>query len=72
MKVKRLPNDIIEKTVDKMNSLPTGKYGIAPNEMVYREWLDISLGKVSQSQCSYERHEKSKYKKKKKKSLEFR
>ena len=68
MKVKPLPNYIIEKAVDNMNSLSIGKYGIAPNEMVYREWLDISLGKVSQSQYRYERQEKNKYQKKEKKA----
>ena len=33
MKVKRSPNDIIEKVVDNMNSLPTAKHGIASNEI---------------------------------------
>ena len=77
MKVKCSPKNIIEKAVDNMNSLPSAKYGIAPNDIekkslsseTYREWFDIRrLGKVSKSQYRYERHEKkNKYQKKKKK-----
>ena len=76
MKVKRSPNNIIEKAVDNMNSLPSAKYGIAPNETekkylsseTYREWLDIRrLGKVPKSKYRYERHERNKYQKKRKK-----
>ena len=33
MKLKRSLNNIIKKAVDNMNSLPSPKYGIAPNEM---------------------------------------
>ena len=77
MKVKRSPNDVIEKAVDNMNSLLSAKYGIAPNEIEkkslssenFREWFDIRhLGKVSKSQYRYERHERNKYQKKRKKS----
>ena len=73
MKVKCSPKNIIEKAVDNMNSLPSAKYGIAPNDIekkslsseTYREWFDIRrLGKVSNSQYRYE---KKKYQKKKKK-----
>ena len=51
-----------------MNSLPTLKYGIAPNEVekkslsskAYREWFDIRrLNKVSKAQYRYERHDKT-------------
>ena len=79
MTVKRPPNDIIKKAVDDMNSLPSPKYGITPNEIekksllseLYREWFDIRrLGKLSKSQYRCERHERNKHQKKKK-SLEF-
>ena len=33
MKVKRSPNIIIEKAIDNMNSVPSARYGIAPNEI---------------------------------------
>ena len=47
MKVKCSPKNIIEKAVNNMNSLPSAKYGIAPNDIekkslsseTYREWL---------------------------------
>ena len=70
MKVKRSPNNIIEKAVDNMNWLPSAKYRIAPNEMeknplsseTFREWFDIRrLGKVSKSQYRYEKHERNKH-----------
>ena len=76
MRVKRSPNNIIEKAVDNMNSLSSAKYGIAPNEIeknsllseVYRERFDIRrLRKVSKSQYRYKRHERNKYQTKKKK-----
>ena len=76
MKVKCSPKNIIEKAVDNMNSLPSAKYGIAPNDIekrslsseTYREWFDIRrLGKVSNSQYRYEK----KNIKKRKKSLEL-
>ena len=47
MKVKRSPNDIIEKVVDNMNSLPTAKHGIASNEteknLYYRRPIENGL-----------------------------
>ena len=76
MKVKHSPNNIIEKVVDNINWLQSFKYRIAPNGIekksfsseTYREWFEIRrLGKISKSQYRYERHERKKYQKKKKK-----
>ena len=67
------PNLIIQKAVENMNSLPTAKYGVEPDEIEkrslellwYREWFDIR--RLSKAQPQYERHEKKKYLRKSKK-----
>ena len=58
-----------------MNSLPTVKYGVEPNEVeeksleseAYREWYNIKrLSIVSKARARYERYERNKYQRKKK------
>ena len=59
-----------------MNSLPTAKYGVEPDKIEkrslesdwFREWFDIRrLSKISKPQPRYERQEKKKYSRKRKK-----
>ena len=59
-----------------MNSLPTAKYGVDPDKIEkrssesewLREWFDMRrLSKISKAQPPYERYQKKKYLKKKKK-----
>ena len=70
------PNVLIQKAVENMNSLPTVKYGVEPNKVekrsleseAYRDWFNTRrLHIVSKAHVRYERHEKSKYGRKKKK-----
>ena len=81
IKVKKLPNKIISKATDNMNSIPTPKYGLSPNivEKIslsserYREWFDIKrLRKVSKAVARYDRYENKKYLKYKKKLRHWR
>ena len=70
------PNILIQKAVENMNSLPTAKYGVEPDKIEkrslesdwFREWFDIRrLPKISKEQPRYERYQKKKYLRKKKK-----
>ena len=70
------PNILIQKAVENMNSLPTAKYGVEPDKIEkrslesdwFREWFDIRrLPKISKAQPRYERYQKKKYLRKKKK-----
>ena len=70
------PNLIIQKAVDNMSSLPTAKYGVKPDKIEkrylesdwYRERFDVRrLTKISKAQTRYERYQKKKYLRKKKK-----
>ena len=70
------PNEIISKAVDNMNSIPTIKYGVAPDTAeekllsseAYKAWFDIrGLQKVSKPTNRYGRCETKKYFRKKKK-----
>ena len=80
MKVKRSPNDIIEKAVDNMNSLPTAKYGIAPNEieknLLYQRPIEngliLDVWVKYQSLSTDTKDTKKINIRKRKKSLEFR
>ena len=75
-KTRKRPNEIISKAADNMNSIPTIKYGVAPNTVeekslsseAYKEWFDIrGLQKVSNAANRYDRYETKKYFRKKKK-----
>ena len=70
MKIRKSPNETTSKAVDDMNSLPTIKYGIAPDTVeekslsseAYKEWFDIRrLQKVSKAANRQERYETKKY-----------
>ena len=70
------PNILIQKAVENMNSLPTAKYGVEPDKIEkrslesdwFREWFDIRrLSRISKAQPRYERYQKKKYLRKKKK-----
>ena len=70
------PNVLIQKAVENMNSLPTVKYGVEPDKVekksleseAYRDWFNSRrLHIVSKAHARYERYEKSKYGRKKKK-----
>ena len=70
------PNLIIQKAVDNMSSLPTAKYGVKPDKIEkrslesdwYGERFDVRrLTKISKAQPRYERYQKKKYLRKKKK-----
>ena len=70
------PNALIQKAVENMNSLPTVKYGVEPEKVeekylaseAYREWYDFRrLNTVSKACARYERYDKSRYGRKKKK-----
>ena len=70
------PNMLIQKAVENMNSLPTAKYGVEPDKIEkrslesdwFREWFDIRrLSRISKAQPQYERHEKKKCSRKRKK-----
>ena len=70
------PNILIQKAVENMNYLPTDKYGAEPDKIEkrslesdwFREWFDTRrLSKISKAQPRYERHEKKKYSRKRKK-----
>ena len=70
------PNILIQKAVENMNYLPTDKYGAEPDKIEkrslesdwFREWFDTRrLSKISKAQPRYERYEKKKYSRKRKK-----
>ena len=70
------PNILIQKAVENMNSLPTAKYGDKPDKIEkrslesdwFRDWFDIRrLSRISKAQPRYERCQKKKYLRKKKK-----
>ena len=70
------PNILIQKAVENMNSLPTAKYGDKPDKIEkrslesdwFRDWFDIRrLSRISKAQPQYERCQKKKYLRKKKK-----
>ena len=70
------PNILIEKAAENMNSLPTAKYGVEPDKIEkrslesdwFREWFDIKrLSRISKAQPRYERYQKKKCLRKKKK-----
>ena len=70
------PNILIQKAVENMNSLPTAKYGVEPDNIEkrslesewFRQWFDIRcLSRISKAQTRYERYQKKKYLRKKKK-----
>ena len=72
----RSPNILIQKAVKNMNSLPTAKYCVEPDKIEkrslesdwFREWFDIRrLSRISKAQPRYERYQKKKYLRKKKK-----
>ena len=73
--LKKRLNEIIAKATDNMNSIPTPKYGVPPENVEkrslssdrYKEWFDIRrVGKISKAISKYERYETKKYLKKKK------
>ena len=70
------PDILIQKAVENMNTLHTAKYGVKPDKIEkrslesdwFREWFDISrLSRISKAQPRYERYQKKKYIRKKKK-----
>ena len=70
------PNILIQKAVENMNSVPTAKYGGEPDKIEkrslesewFREWFDIRrLSKISKVHPQYERYQKKKDLRKKKK-----
>ena len=70
------PDILIQKAVENMNTLHTTKYGVKPDKIEkrslesdwFREWFDISrLSRISKAQPRYERYQKKKYIRKKKK-----
>ena len=70
------PNVIIEKAVENMNSLTTIKYGLEPDKIEkrslesewFREWFDVRhLSRISKAQPRYERYQKKRYLRKRKK-----
>ena len=70
------PNILIQKAVENMNSLPTAKYGAEPDKIEkkslesdwFRGWFDIRrLSRISKAQPQYERYQKKKYLRTKKK-----
>ena len=72
------PNVLIQKAVENMNSVPTVKYGVEPDKVekksleseAYRDWFNTRrLHIVSKAHTRYERYEKSKYGRKKKKLI---
>ena len=73
------PNVLIQKAVENMNSLPTVKCGVEPDKVekksleskAYIDWFNTRrLHIVSKAHARYERYEKSKYGRKKKKYRE--
>ena len=69
------PNIQIQKAVENMNSLPTAKHDVEPDKIQkrslesdwFREWFDIRrLSRISKAQPRYERYQKKKYLRKKK------
>ena len=69
-------NILIQKAVENMSSLPTAKYDVEPDKIEkrslesdwFREWFDIRrLSSISKAQPRYERYQKKKYLRKKKK-----
>ena len=67
---------MIQKAVENMNSLPAAKYGVEPDKIEKRslesdwfgEWFDIRrLLRISKAQPRYERYQKKKDLRKKKK-----
>ena len=69
-------NVIIEKAVENTNSLPTIKYGLEPDKIEkrslesewFREWFDVRrLSRISKVQPRYERYQKKRYLRKRKK-----
>ena len=70
-------NILIQKAVENMNSLPIAKYGVEPDKIEkrsgresdwFREWFDIrDLSRISNAHPQYERYQKKKYLRKKKK-----
>ena len=70
------PNVIIEKAVENMNCLRTIKYGLEPDKIEerslesewFREWFDVRrLSRISKAQPRYERYQKKRYLRKRKK-----
>ena len=70
------PNIIIEKAVENMNSLSIIKHGLEPGKIEkrslesdwFREWFDIRrLSRISKAQPRYERYQKKRYLRKRKK-----
>ena len=70
------PNILIQKAVENTNSLHTVKFGVEPDKREkrslksdwFREWFDIRrLSRTSKAQPRYERYQKKKYLRKKKK-----
>ena len=70
------PNILIQKAVENMNSFPTATYGVEPDKIEkrslesdwFREWFHIRrLSRISKAEPPYERYQKKKYLRKKKK-----
>ena len=70
------PNILIQKAVENMNSLPTATYGVEPDKIEkrslesdwFREWFHIRrLSRISKAEPPYQRYQKKKYLRKKKK-----
>ena len=70
------PNILLQKAVENMKSLPTAKYGVEPDKIEkrslesdwFREWFDIRrFLRISKAQPRYERYQKKRYLRKKKK-----